>query len=47
MAVSAKASLDRPQRVGGELSRGWLAVLMNTPSLLMMAVVLAYRSIAV
>ena len=46
--VSNKASLARPQAVAGrqgtgrELSRGWLAVLMNTPSLLMMALVLAY-----
>jgi multiple sugar transport system permease protein len=46
--VSSKASLARPQevarreRTGRELSRGWLAVLMNTPSLLMMALVLAY-----
>jgi multiple sugar transport system permease protein len=46
--VSNKASLARPQAVAGrprtrrELSRGWLALLMNTPSLLMMALVLAY-----
>jgi multiple sugar transport system permease protein len=46
--VSHKASLARPGSVaaakhgGRELSRGWLAVLMNTPSLLLMALVLAY-----
>jgi multiple sugar transport system permease protein len=46
--VSNKASLARPQAVAGrarpkrELSRGWLALLMNAPSLLIMALVLAY-----
>jgi multiple sugar transport system permease protein len=46
--VSDKASLARPEAVaagergGRELSPGWLAVLMNTPSLLIMALALAY-----
>ncbi|MGH6916080.1 MAG: carbohydrate ABC transporter permease, partial [Geminicoccaceae bacterium] len=52
MAVSDKASRARPRSVaagqaagqaaGHELSRGWLALLMNAPSLLMIALVLAY-----
>jgi multiple sugar transport system permease protein len=48
MAVSDKTSLARPglgaaeKRAGRELSRGWLALLMNAPSLLMIALVLAY-----
>jgi ABC-type sugar transport system permease subunit len=43
MAVSDQVGAARPQAaVRGELSRGWLALLMNTPSLLMMALVLAY-----
>ncbi|MEM7024773.1 MAG: hypothetical protein AAF637_19675, partial [Pseudomonadota bacterium] len=44
MAVSEQAGAVR-RRTGsmkGELSRGWLALLMNVPSLLMMALVLAY-----
>jgi multiple sugar transport system permease protein len=43
MAVSEKAIPVRSQpKQSGELSRGWLAVLMNAPSLVMMALVLAY-----
>jgi ABC-type sugar transport system permease subunit len=48
MAVSDKTSLARPgsgaaeRGAGRELSRGWLALLMNAPSLLMIALVLAY-----
>jgi ABC-type sugar transport system permease subunit len=43
MAVSAKSKAAGPRsKASGELSRGWLALFMNAPSLIMMGLVLAY-----
>lgn len=42
MAVSVESKAAAPSKARGELSRGWLALFMNAPSLLVMALVLAY-----